>query len=522
MIVTPQSRLCIMRGIPWTNDYKHTRYFTSESQQNTYMTGMVVREFFNFTYIREQNVIRVPASADDLYNCNYLRYMNETFGTKWFYAFITSVKYINPETAEISFEIDYFQTWWFDVNLGHCYVEREHVADDTVGLHTLDEGLGTGEVVPIQTFRRFWDWNSADPNPSLWGRGFKIAMSLKPSLVGSLLTGDTIEYDEHQIRPCTKVYDFDANGTDINDVIDDLLRWLKDNSFTGYEVNKCYMFPKEFQYSASDVRVDGNGIKRPTLYPYFYTGDKLPYTPKNNKLFCYPYTKLIVNNSQGQNMEYRWENTSTGDVRFRLLMNISNKPSCILKPVNYCDSDNIDMYDLPINDFPEVQLTQYDSLNVQNIFNGITGAIGSLLTLGASNMVSGGLNAGSSLGSSILGVALDNGDKPTYTAGDNVKLKWRHIGYQFYVMGITGENAEAIDTYLTRFGYKVNVIKVPELTSRKRWNYVKTKECEIHAKSNNGAPTDALQKIQDMFNAGVTLWHVNDVGNFDGDNGIVS
>ena len=517
MIIAPQTQVKVMRAIPWNNDYKHTRWFNSPTEQLNYMNNHVAFTFNDFTYVREQNVIRVPVNAEQLYNCNYISYRNRGFGTKWFYAFITDVKYVNTETTEISFEIDEVQTWRFDIVIGSCYVEREHVKDDTVGKHTLDEGLGTGEIVPIECFRRFWDYDSLNPNPEKWGKGFRLAMQVKPTLIGSLLTGDGIEYGENQIRPCTMSYDFDASGvSDINVVLNNLRNDLMDNSFTGYEITKCYMYPKEFQDSANDVRVDGNGIKRPTMYPYFYGSTLLPYTPKNNKLFCYPYTKLVVNNSQGNDMEYRWENTTIGEVKFRLLMNISNKPSCILHPTNYCEDSDIDMYDLPINDFPEVQLTQYDSLNATNIFNAITGILGSIMTMGASNMVTGGLNAGSGVGNSLLGVAMDNGDKATYTAGDNVKLKWRHIGYQFYVMGITGENAQAIDNYLTRFGYKVNVIKVPELTSRKYWNYVKTRECEI----GGNAPAETLKKIQEIFNAGVTLWHIDNVGSFSDDNPI--
>lgn len=514
MIVSPQSIVQVFRNIPWTNDYKHTRWFTTLNNQLSYYQNRVAYTFNNFTYVREQNVVRVPMNAEQLYNCNYMRYKNVGFGDKWFYAFILDIKYISNESAEIRFEVDDIQSWLFNTDatkgfqIGACYVEREHVADDTVGKHTLDEGLGTGELVPIECFRRFWDRQVTDP--PTYGRGFKLVMQVKPSLIGSLLTGNAVEYDENQIRPCTQTYDFDVQGSDINTVLTNLRNWLMGDSFTGYEISKCYMYPKEFDYSASDVRVDGNGIKRPTMYPYFYSATALPYTPKNKKLLCYPYTKLVVNNSQGTNMEYRWENTSLGDVRFRLLMNVSNKPSCILHPTNYCDDTDIDMYDLPINDFPEVQLTQYDNLNVSNIFNAVTGMLGSVVSGLASNVLTGGVNVGSNIGSSILGVAMDNGDKPTLTAGDNVKLKWRHIGYQFYVMGITGENAEAIDNYLTRFGYKVNVIKVPELTSRPSWNYVKTRECEIHG----NIPADAMKRIQDMFNAGVTLWHVNDIGNF--------
>lgn len=520
MIVTPQSRLCIMRGIPWTNDYKHTRFFISESQQNTYMTSMQVREFSNFTYIREQNVIRVPASADDLYNCNYLRYMNNGFGTKWFYAFITSIKYVNTETAEISFEIDYFQTWWFNVNLGHCYVEREHVADDTIGRHLVEEDIGTGEIVPQIVHSRYWKYNSQSQTD--FAKGMDIVVQVKPTLLGSFARNQTpFNYMNNQIVPNYKTKSQPIDAGDLND---DLMV----GTLTGAEIGDAYMFPYELKVLAdesvvyiSDELVNNN-IKRPDSFMYsksIKTDLNPSYTPKNNKLFTYPYTYLYVQSSDGNSKKFKWENTKEGYVTFDLRGCAYNVPSCSLMPHNYMHADTQRLDDVPINNFPKVSLGQFDQLNPKNIVSnvmGITGSIAGAVTSGNP------LGAISNTAQAFTGLAMDTTDKDFATNGNSTLLKSNMFGYVFYVMGIHGQNAKVIDDYLTRFGYKVNVIKVPELTSRKRWNYVKTKECEIHAKSNNGAPTDALQKIQDMFNAGVTLWHVNDVGNFDGDNGIVS
>lgn len=512
MIVAPQSRLCIMRGIPWTNDYKHTRLFNNESQQNTYMIEKTVREFGNFTYIREQNVIRIPANAEDLYNCNYLRYMNETFGVKWFYAFITDVKFVNPETAEISFEIDEFQTWWFNVNVGHCYVEREHVADDTIGLHVVDEGLGTGELTPQIVYERYW---KKDPfSHESKDAGYDLVVQAKPTLLGDFLGEDPFDWQEKQIVPLTyRIADpSDANA---------LNTWVKQVTLTGYEIGDAYMIPEEFYTQSDEVDLTksemiGHGLERPTSFDWNASiRDRLPYVPKNNKLFTYPYTKLVVTNSEGNKQEYRWENTPEGVVTFKLIANIFNNPSCSLLATNYYDKSGQRFNDLPINEFPKVALTQYGNLAPKNLVNSISRIGGAFIT-------GGGFAGSQEVINGVTGLATDTGDRNVYTAGDNMLLNARMIGYVFYVMSITAQNAKVIDDYLTRFGYKVNTIKVPELTSRKRWNFVKTKECEIHAKSNNGAPTSALQRIQDAFNSGITLWHVNDVGDFDGDNGIVS
>ena len=512
--ITPQSNLQIMRGIPWTNDYKHTRYFDTPSAQETYMSGKVVStlQCSDFTYIREQNVLRVPFNADDLYNCNYLRYKNTGFGTKWFYAFITDIKYVNNNTSEISFEIDQYQTWWFNVDLDNCYVEREHVADDTIGKHLVPEELGTGELCVQTVWTRYWDEDAG---------GFKVAMQVKPTLLGDLVgSQNVVEYDENQIHPLTYC-DYVSHEQDIND-------WLKDTSMTGMEVTKCYLYPAEFESGTNIISVDpatDGGIQRPTKF-FDYTKSPNPndYTPKNNKLFTYPYTKMLVVNTNGNKQEYRWENTTTGKVNFELYHNLYNKACCSLRPTNYFGKYDQRLYEVPFNDFPEVNLSQYESLNFKNLFNALSGVLGGIKAIATSKSPLAGVGGiAGSIANYGMNLATDSGSDTVQTCGDVLDLSYDNIGYLFYVMAINAQNAEVIDNYLTRFGYKVDCIKIPALHSRKRWNYVKTKECEISAKTtgnNIGAPNDAIKQMQDMFNAGVTLWHVDDVGNFSGDNGI--
>lgn len=513
MIVTPQSNLQIMRGIPWTNDYKHTRYFSGGlSDQNSYMQEHVVASFNDFTYVREQNIVRVPMLADNLYNCNYLRYMNSGFGSKWFYAFITDIKFVNAEATEISFEIDYFQTWWFNVQMGHCYVEREHVADDTIGRHVVEENVGTGELCVKSVWRRYWDDDAG---------GFKVAMITKPTLLGDLLTDQNpIELDENQLHGATYTVGVDNQG------VSDLNSWLLSTSFTGMEISDAYMYPAEFTEDSTPIVVEPQkkGIERPTFYIDYTRALSDPnrfYYPKNNKLFTYPYTKLLVVSTAGTKKEYKWENTKEGYVTFELRHNVYNKACCDMRPTNYYGNYD-DMIDsVPINEFPKVSLSQYEGLNAKNIFNAVNGLISGIIKFKVNPSESKQLNSGG-FGESVINLATDSGTREVNTSGDNLNLNFSTFGYEFYVLGITAQNAKILDDYLTRFGYRVDTIKIPELHSRKRWNYVKTKECEIHARDGLGAPTEALQRIQDMFNAGVTLWHVNDVGDFDGDNGIRS
>lgn len=78
--------------------------------------------------------------------------------------------------------------------------------------------------------------------------------------------------------------------------------------------------------------------------------------------------------------------------------------------------------------------------------------------------------------------------------------------FYFYQMGIKEEYARMIDNYFTMYGYKVNTLKVPNINGRKHWNYIKT----IGSIITGQAPNDAIIKLKEIFDNGITLWHNTD------------
>ena len=76
-------------------------------------------------------------------------------------------------------------------------------------------------------------------------------------------------------------------------------------------------------------------------------------------------------------------------------------------------------------------------------------------------------------------------------------------GFSFYKMSIKQEYAKIIDDFFSMFGYKVNEVKIPNVTGRQNWNYVKT----IDANILGDLPQEDMQKLKDIFNSGVTFWH---------------
>jgi hypothetical protein len=144
----------LLSGVPFSNDYKHTRWFDTLSQQTTYFSGKIVvhaMDEANFQRVENntgRTFISVNKSIDELYGTNYLMFQNAQYNMKWFYGFVTKLEYKNRATTYVHFELDVFQTWKFEMNFKPSYVVREHCqlwnTDGTPVINTVDEGLDYG------------------------------------------------------------------------------------------------------------------------------------------------------------------------------------------------------------------------------------------------------------------------------------------------------------------------------------------------------------------------------------------
>lgn len=148
MAITPNTVVHFL-NVPLENNYKNQIDFTDRASQTAYMISKKIENltFENLTYQRKDNVIRVPAHIDTLWQANYVMYQNSDYTNRWFYAFITKMEYINDGRTDVYIETDVWQTWFDKITLKESFVEREHVEDDTPGLHTIPELLETGDYI---------------------------------------------------------------------------------------------------------------------------------------------------------------------------------------------------------------------------------------------------------------------------------------------------------------------------------------------------------------------------------------
>lgn len=150
MYIQPNSIIQLLKGVPLDNTYTDTLYFGSVSAQQAHFQSYTKKTFTQQSYQRvNKGTLRVQVKADDIYDYNYLIFQNASYGSKWFYAFINKVNYINDSTSEIEYELDVMQTWLFDYILEPSFVVREHSQTDVIGEHIAVEPVETG--TPITT-----------------------------------------------------------------------------------------------------------------------------------------------------------------------------------------------------------------------------------------------------------------------------------------------------------------------------------------------------------------------------------
>ena len=156
MIIAPKTNLYLLK-CPLESDNKNQLTFTDLNEQLNYFDSLPHFEATNFTYQRKDNIIRFPADYDSILEFNYVMYQNESYSNKWIFAFITNMRYSSNGMTEITIKTDVYQTWQFEMNFKTSFVEREHVNDDTIGLHTVPENLETGDYLMVDEYNLEYD-----------------------------------------------------------------------------------------------------------------------------------------------------------------------------------------------------------------------------------------------------------------------------------------------------------------------------------------------------------------------------
>lgn len=127
MVITPDSTISIYSGVEIDNGEQLV--FSSKANQTAYFQSKMVRQVVNCTMNKKTGMFSINVPGSVVSTCNYISFINPSYDNKIIYARIVDYDYVNNECTEISYMIDYWQTWMFDVEFQPSYIEREHLSE---------------------------------------------------------------------------------------------------------------------------------------------------------------------------------------------------------------------------------------------------------------------------------------------------------------------------------------------------------------------------------------------------------
>ena len=112
--------------------------------------GHLVAQAENYSFLRNTGTIMAGFTYAQCLQANYIAFQNPDYSNKWFFAWIDDVIYKGDKNTEITFTVDAWSTWFDKWTKKVCFINRQHVNNDTIGLHTIPENLDVGEVIEEQ------------------------------------------------------------------------------------------------------------------------------------------------------------------------------------------------------------------------------------------------------------------------------------------------------------------------------------------------------------------------------------
>ena len=500
------SKIIIAKNIRLDKEHKEVLNYSESDMLNLVNTNKVA-DASNYSFIREEeNTISTHFAYSDCLKCNYMAFQNPDYDNKWFFAFIDDVKYVSDAVTQITFTVDAWATWYSKLTVTSSFVIREHVSDDTVGLHTLPENLETGDyVIDGATGSNFGASHLVMSTTISVANGSAFGGILRDGMYSGLNYVLFKTYND--LNECIKQIDAWGKSDSVQAifyVLDDLSDY---NNVTWSTHSDTYTY----QYAGLNNGLNyAKFIKEITISRVTSFGN---FTPRNNKLYSYPFCFLDVTNNVGNNAIYHFEDFSNiNSIKFNIYGVLCQGNSVFSYPLNYKNG----VYDagvllgkLPTCSWQSDSFTNWLTQNAVNIPLQIasetlavgSGAISGNVVTSASGLIAIAESVGAVYQHSLIPPQAHGNSN----SGDVLFAIENSMNFVYNKKRIKEEYARCIDNYFSRYGYKINRDKVPNITGRRYWNYIQI------ASSDTLGYGEIPQKFMDEINiiarTGVTIWH---------------
>ena len=237
------------------------------------------------------------------------------------------------------------------------------------------------------------------------------------------------------------------------------------------------------------------------------------YTPKNKKLLTFPFCFMVASNNSGNSNVYQYEKWNSSNCKFQISGTPTIGCSIKLTPEDYTENRGYDFDEgIVCGKFPMMNWSkdEYNTWIQQNALN-LNGQVATGVLATAFGLSSGDFESGVSGILQITDVMRQvyqhsltpNSSRGNVNSGD-LNFAQGFNTFFFYKKSISYEYAKIIDDYFSMFGYKINTLKVPNITGRTNWNFVKTIKANVDS---TNVPEKYINEFKEMLNKGITFWH---------------
>lgn len=368
---------------------------------------------------------------------------------------------------------------------------------------------------------------------------------------GTITTSSQVSYLDNNVFG----YNFRMGALHTN-TVDEWLQNLADFSLVD-DIGALYLIPPVTTPQTSNGALANKGTKTFTT-----VRNVNGYVPKNNKLFCFPYTTIKVHNGSDSNRVLRPELFYTyGTCSFEYWCDFAPSCSMVGVPLNYAGVAESLEYSINSAKYP-LSSGSYDAYKnylgihsaerniaiaggvVNTAMSAIPFLLGGIGTrnalinddpwdawssslnynrqyaLGKHSAIRGWDTGGTisaerrtkGLTDNALGLARTLAEEnakrneryTTVGSISNTNLNAANLINIFIEQQtITYDYAKRIDDFFSMYGYKTNQLKTPNITGRLNWNYVQVANANI----TGAIPNDSMDRIRAMLESGVTFWH---------------
>lgn len=560
-------------NVKWSNDYKHTMLFSSQSARDDFMQNHLSKLKNNVIYYNPNRYIDVAGRLQNAESYNYVFYKNDSdISSTKYCCFVTNYEYIAPDTTRLYIELDVFQMLIYSTSFYQSYIERAIISKSADNANTnylpepitasleyekkLTDILESAKWEPAWVLHMTSYYNSATGKYDYKGIGTNNTYGEYGRFIESQSEMDTVltmygrkgineVLEDFNVMLDDTVTNFTQNGKKVlKSIIQGIFSggisttegW---NNMTGLAAISDIGSLADFQ-DHRDELLGLYAIPQWLKEAYIADGGNSNFADNRRS---YKDVDLSINkNSLANGYTPRNKKLLTSVCRGYVLANKTGMRKAF-KPELFDDNPTIRIagitmatlgYQWHINNYHEIT-DSYGEVPYNSErrvgYDSNTGLNMAINTMGAISSVAGGVGAlaGGIASKNPVGVieGVNSGVNSLVNAVDMIGNQEQHIGNNGDLLRVTGGRAqlswyeisptrsecESIDNFFDMYGYTINKHANPRsyFNTRSVWNYIKCANVNLSC----DAPAEYENKLKNIFSSGITLWHsYSDFGNY--------